>query len=306
MADKTTAKANGRIGLLGNPSDIYGGKVISFTFSNHACACVENTDEFCISGNGHVEKTLEYNGKNDLIKAAIKMLGIQNKSMRVSYSSNIPVGAGLAGSSAIIIATMKALNEHYSLGLDPVQIAELALHAEVDELKWAAGPQDRYVISLGGMVFMDFTGKEYLRMTDPAGKWKRLNVNNFPFFLCLSTYPKTSAAVHNPLRSRFLRGEYQIKERMDEIAALAEQGVAPLEAGDWKKTGELMNQNTLLREALSPHLSVDLKIIKQALEYGAIGAKVAGSGGAVIVLGDDSVMQKMMAHYPCMKPEMVL
>jgi len=294
--------AYGRVGLLGNPSDIYGGKCISFTFSSFAEVEVKDSlEQRVVNGSSNIKS-------HELVDATLAHLGLKDCPIKLSYRSNIPFGHGLSGSSAIIIAILKTLNQHFSLGLNRDQIAESALHIEVDDLKIAAGFQDRYVISHGGVCYMDFAGKEFMRPAevDGFGTVERLPLDTIPFFLALSSQPKSSGTVHNPLREQFLYGgdrAREIKYHMDQIAELAELGKDPLVKADWVKVGELMNRNTSLREQISPHNKLDLDIIDMALSYGALGAKVAGSGGAVVVLSDKlGTIEKMFRTYACLKP----
>ena len=71
-------RAYGRVGLLGNPSDIYGGKCISFTFDRFAEVEIDESKELAIQNNGIVEKSLDYNGNHDLVKATIKRLKLND------------------------------------------------------------------------------------------------------------------------------------------------------------------------------------------------------------------------------------
>ena len=94
---------------------------------------------------------------------------------------------------------------------------------------------------------------------------------------------------------------------MDKIAELAEQGIKPLLKRDWKKIGELMNENNRLRNQLCNYLKSDIHAMEYALACGAYGVKVSGSGGSVIVLCDDKnieeVFRKVNKIYPCLRPE---
>ncbi len=301
--------AYGRIGLLGNPSDIYGGKCISFTFDKSARVEVSECSDLLIKGYGIEERDLDYKGTHSLVKATINKLGLGDRRFALSYDSEIPVGSGLAGSSAIVVATMRAFNEFYNLELDKYKIAELALRVETEELGISAGFQDRYSISFEGVSFMDFSGKEYMRESDPYGKIEKLPVREIPYFLSLGVKPKSSAIVHNPLRERFLVGgldAVRIKDKMDRIAELAVVGRDYLIAGDWHNFGRLMNRNTDLREEISKHSVMDKKMIERAKDLGALGAKVAGSGGAVIVLSEENgIFDGMSREYPCYKPRII-
>lgn len=299
-------RAYGRVGLLGNPSDIYGGKCISFTFDREAEIEINISNELKIEGNGLIENNLDYNGNHDLIKATIKRLKLNDKKLEIKYKTNIPFGSGLSGSTAIVIATMNALNKMFNLNFDKYKIAEEALKVETEELGIAAGFQDRYVISFGGLVYMDFTGKEFMREDDPYGKVEILDIKNIPCFLALSGVSK-KATVHNSLRDRFLSNEIErnkIKTQMDKIAGLALEGKEAILKEDWLKVGELMNNNTRLRNEISPVSEKENLMIKEALDYGALGAKIAGSGGCIVVLSEDEeVFEKMAEKYECFKPK---
>jgi len=261
MDEKISEIAYGRIGLLGNPSDMYGGKCISFTFNNHARVTISDSDKFEIIGADKGEKPhdIDYTGSHRLIKATIRYLNwfdlerkIECFPVRIVYESNIPLGSGLAGSSAIIIAALRVFNKKYNLGMDKYHIAETALHVETDELGISAGFQDRYAISFGGINHFYFSGKEFMRKypEDDYGKVRKLDVKEIPFFLCLGVQPKSSAIVHNPLREEFLRGGLranEIKNHMNKITDLADRGIEPLLKRDWNELGRLMNENSLLR-----------------------------------------------------------
>ncbi len=301
--------AYGRVGLLGNPSDIYGGKCISFTFDKSAKVKIEKSRDLLIKGYDIVERDLDYNGTHKLVKATIKKLNLENRNFSLSYDSDIPVGSGLAGSSAIIIASIRAFNKFFGLELDKYEIAELALRVETEELNISAGFQDRYAISFEGVNYMDFFGKEYMRKNDKYGLIEKLDVSEIPYFLSLGVKPKSSAIVHNLLRERFLSGGLEaqtIKSYMDRIADLTIEGKNYLLRGDWDNLGKLMNKNTDLREEVSTHSNMDKKMINRAKELGSLGAKLAGSGGAVVILSDDKIVfDEMSRDYPCYRPKII-
>ena len=142
-----------RAGLVGNPSDGYHGKTISFTFSNfHATVLIYETPELEILSNSRDESKFEsiedlaadvrlngYYGGIRLLKATIKVFhdycratGVQldERNFTLRYETDIPSRVGLAGSSAIITACLRALMRFYGLRIPkPVQ-ANLILSVE--------------------------------------------------------------------------------------------------------------------------------------------------------------------------------
>jgi glucuronokinase len=174
------------------------------------------------------------------------------------------------------------------------------LRVETDELGIAAGFQDRYAISFEGVNYMDFSGKEFMKLTDNYAKVVPVNIKEMPFFIAADYFRKDSATVHNNLRQRFLNGDKSIKYKMDKIAELAEEGVEHLVKKNWEELGKLMLNNTRLRNELLQPIESDTSMINFALEKGAYGAKLVGSGGAIVVLTDkERVFEEMAKRFQC-------
>ena len=129
-------RAYARAGLVGNPSDGYFGKTISLTLKNFwAEVVLYEWDEIEIvlsqedrSRFRSVTELVQdvrlhgYYGGVRLVKATIKKFvefceqqrwALHDRKFSVRYESNIPRQVGLAGSSAIIVATLRALMDFY-------------------------------------------------------------------------------------------------------------------------------------------------------------------------------------------------
>ncbi|MAG21812.1 MAG: hypothetical protein CL943_00710 [Candidatus Diapherotrites archaeon] len=301
-------KAFARVGLLGNPSDIYGGKGISCTIDKGVELSLKKNHDLVLNSNyeGTEKHNTHYNGKHDLVKACINYLGLQNQPFEITYNSTIPKESGLAGSTAIIMAALRALQGFSGIKLSKYDMAELAMKIETNELGIACGPQDRYIISFQGIAFMDFAGKEFQKEADPFARIEPLDFNEVPFFIACSDLSKKSALVHNDLRNRFLRGENWIKEEMDKLASLCTEGKKCLANQDWKGLGKLMNKNFEFRKKYFTVDEADLEIIETALAEGALGAKLAGSGGAIAILYEnDNAFNVLSEKFNCFKPKIV-
>ena len=156
-----------RVGLIGNPSDGYHGRTIAFTFKNFRAeilmgedstrisfvnreSAFESVHELC----SHIRHHGYYGGIR-LLKATIKRfhdhcnehsIGADfEKKFKVTYTSNIPQQVGLAGSSAIITATFRALMDFYDVSIDQAVLPNLIREVETQELSIPAGLQDRVV-----------------------------------------------------------------------------------------------------------------------------------------------------------------
>ena len=131
------AHAYPRAGVLGNPSDGYGGRVLSLTYSDFQ-ADVELRDEGL-----SVEELLarfESGGSRGIEQLTDAALSRFNKSYPLPSSTkidltartNIPRQVGMSGSSALIIATLKALAERANISVAPRELALLAWDLEAD------------------------------------------------------------------------------------------------------------------------------------------------------------------------------
>ena len=115
---------------------------------------------------------------------------------RVQWRTAIPRHVGLGGSSAIVIATLRATRSLHGIDLPEPELAELALAVEVEDLGIAAGLQDRVAQAYGGLTFMEFA--------PGAGEtaYERLDPSLLPPLLVAwqSSAAAESGSVHAPLR----------------------------------------------------------------------------------------------------------
>src|SRR4051812_44894993 len=174
-----TTHAYARAGLIGNPSDGYFGKTISFLIRNFkVTAHLWESPHFeILTSHGDLGrfdsvtdflrdvKLHGYYGGMRLIKAAIKRFNdycrhndieLKHRNFTVSFTSDIPRLVGLSGSSAIVTAMYRALMQFYEVKIPKETLPTLILATEKDELGISAGLQDRVIQVYEGMVYMDF------------------------------------------------------------------------------------------------------------------------------------------------------
>src|SRR5512141_2499958 len=153
----TRKRAYARAGLLGNPSDGYNGKTISISVRNFWAEVVlyewdsvdivlaeDDRDRFSSVHDLARDVRLHgYYGGIRMIKATIKRfvdycdrqdIALHERNFSVRYATNIPRQVGMAGSSAIIVATLRCLMEFYGVEL-PLEVQpSFVLSIERDEL----------------------------------------------------------------------------------------------------------------------------------------------------------------------------
>ena len=309
-----TKRAYPRGGLVGNPSDGYFGKTIALSFRNfHAEVVLYETPALEILPNTRdhsrfrsIEaladdvKLYGYYGGIRLVKAAIRCffrycsktgVTLHDRNFTVKYHSTIPHLVGLAGSSAIITACMRALMAFYGVSIPKPVLANLILSVECDELGISAGLQDRVAQVYQGMVYMDFDRD--LMQTRGYGRYDTLDTAGLPplYIAYRSDLSQGSEVFHNNIRGRFERGDSDVVDAMLFWADLTDQVRRLLEAGQGDRIGTLLNANFDRRRELYEISEGNLQMIDTARGLGA-SAKFTGSGGAIIGTYEDEAMFK--------------
>ena len=293
-----------RAGLVGNPSDGYYGKTIAFLFKNFAAEVVlwespeleilpNSRDGSKFDSIHHLAEdvsTFGYYGGIRLLKATIKRfyeycqennVTIQERNFTLRYCSNIPHHVGLAGSSAIVTAALRALCEFYGVVIPKPITPNLILSVEKDELHISAGLQDRVIQTYEGMAYMDFDREVMARQG--YGLYESLDTALLPplYIAYDARMAEGSEVFHNDIRERFNRGEAEVVEAMHFWADLTEQAKAALIAGDRDKLHDLMNANFDRRLRIYKISQRNIAMIQAARACGA-SAKFTGSGGAIV------------------------
>lgn len=311
------AKAHPRAGMVGNPSDGYHGKTISFIIRNFAAeVTLYETPELEILPNSRDLSTFNsismladdvrqhgYYGGLRLLKATIKRfytycqennLALHNRNFTIRYNTNIPTQVGLAGSSAIITACLRALMQFYEITIPkPIQ-PNLILSVESKELGIPAGLQDRVVQVYEGLVYMDFAKDHFDRQGH--GEYIELNPSLLPplFVAFRSNLSEGTEVFHNDIRGRFERGEPAVVNAMKYWADLTDQVRELLLSRKAEKIGELMNKNFDKRREIYRISEGNLHMVDAARSVGA-SATFTGSGGAIVgTYKDEDMYQRLV------------
>jgi glucuronokinase len=305
-----------RAGLLGNPSDGYFGRTLSVVLRNfRATVTLQESSKLRIESDAHGDGVFSsiatlvesvsrqgYYGGARLVTAAIKTFAdhcdrcdvvLPSQNFTARYQSSIPRQVGLAGSSAIVTAALRALMEFFSIDIAREQQANLILAAETNELGITAGLQDRVAQVYDGLVYMDFAKDVMERLGH--GAYEQLDPHVLPsMFVAHQTRPtKMSGLVLHDVKHRWERGDAVVLETLDRIAALATHGREALLNGHHEEFASLMNENFDLRRRIMRIDERDLAMVETARSLGA-SAKLTGSGGAIIgVLGGDTMKERL-------------
>ena len=309
-------RAFARAGLLGNPSDGYYGKTISIIVRNFgAHISLYETPELQIEPMDqdlNIYKNIHdlvesvnltgYYGASRLVKAAIKkfaeyciehQIKFNGKNFTIRYHSSIPRQVGLAGSSAIVTATFRALMKFYNVNIPHEILPSIILATEVEELGINAGLQDRVIQVYEGCVYMDFNRK-YLDKKG-YGIYEKIDPKLLPnIYIAYKTdLGKVSGTVFNDLRSRYDKGDEQVHRSLNRIASLAEEGKALIMNKNYRQLSNLINENFDERSRIMNISDSNRELVETARNCGA-SAKFTGSGGSIIGIYENNDMLKKL------------
>lgn len=310
--DIIRTRAYARAGLVGNPSDGYFGKTISFTFSNFYAEVVmypsqhlellpSLRDRSLYSSMEAMVQSIQqygYYGGIRLLQASLKRfvefcrkngIELDSRNFSMRYFTNIPSHVGMAGSSAIITACFKALMKFYGIKIPREQLAAVVLSVEADELGIGAGLQDRVAQVYQGLTYMDFN--QSLMEHQGFGNYESLSHSQLKnvYVAYKQELSEGSEVFHNDLRARFDSSEPAVVQAMEQWASLAEEVREKLEHGDQQSIGPLLDANFDLRKKLCRIHPDNLEMVAVARSTGA-SAKFTGSGGAIVGTYADAAM----------------
>lgn len=234
------------------------------------------------------------------VRAARKVLEMmEGTGFRIQYDTNVPRQVGLAGSSCIASAALKALLQFYGVHDCPyflplAQRPTFVLDVEAKELNINAGLMDRVAQVFEGLIEMDFTNPAETERNGHA-VYKRHPVSCLPtLLLAIALDPSDSGKIHATVRQRFADRDPEVLDAVKEWVRLVDESVAAItqmQAGTISKQESdsriraLMDQNFDLRRKLYGDRCLgwkNLKMVEIARKHKA-AAKFPGSGGAVLI-----------------------
>ena len=316
---KITVKAPGRICLFGDHQDYLELPIIACAIDRYITFSGEpiDFDTFLIhmpdlkkSIEVRFRESIQNPSKGNFLEAALKRVAhygcVPNQGYNITIRGDIPINAGLSSSSAVVVAWVQWLLATFgcSQEITPLLIAQIAYEAEVLEQNAPGGKMDQYTSALGNILYLETNEKSYFESLGNAIDGLLIGVSGIP---------KDTLGVLGDLRGNALRAIAKVQKTNPSFnlltatltdyetnkTLLTSEEVPFFYAAiknhlitqevlfcfrekqlNYKKIGTLMTaHHNVLKESL--HLTVPRidAIISAALEAGAYGAKIVGSGG---------------------------
>ena len=213
--------------------------------------------------------------------------------LEIETHSESPAGAGISGSSALMIATTAALAHFTGRKLGLEQIREIAQNVEAQLIRVPTGCQDYYPALYGGVsaIHLDPDGihHEAVRVA-PEELDSR-------FVLAYTGAPRQSGINNWEVFKAHINGNRKIFRNFERIAEIARAMHDALALADWNNVARLLREEWKLRKTNAPRITTPLieKLIKAATASGAQAAKVcgAGGGGCVVFLTEPEARERV-------------
>lgn len=283
-----------RISFCGGGTDVppypqeRGGIVLSTTIDKYAYATLIPAEgegltvrslDYNVIAKFDTPSDLLYNGELDLVKAALKWMGI-NGGCRLFLHSDAPPGSGLGSSSTMAVALVGLLQRYQKRPMTAYEVAEAAYIIERKELGIQGGMQDQYAATFGGFNLIEFNPGSVivnpLRISPDT-----LNELQYHLVLCYTGRTRLSANILRDQVESYIQKKEDVMAALDQMKKLTIEMKNALLTGRLDDFGLLMHdtwtqKKKLARQITNPEIE---KMYKTALETGALGGKILGAGG---------------------------
>ncbi|MGH9660555.1 MAG: GHMP kinase, partial [Bryobacteraceae bacterium] len=197
-----------------------------------------------------------------------------------------PAGAGISGSSTLIIAVATALNRLTGAGYSLEKLREISQNIEAQIIRVPTGAQDYYPAMYGGVSAIELGPRGVERKAIPVDPGEL----NERIVLAYTGVPRNSGINNWEVTKAHIDGDRQVHRNFDRIASIAHAMRGALERADWTEAGRLLREEWSHRRRNAPGISTPLidRLVASTRRAGASGAKAcgAGGGGCVIFLAE--------------------
>jgi D-glycero-alpha-D-manno-heptose-7-phosphate kinase len=193
-----------------------------------------------------------------------------------------PAGAGISGSSALMVAVAAALARFTGRKMDREALRQVAQNVEAQVIGVPTGCQDYYPALYGGVsaIWLEVEGVRHETLAVAPEEMDRR------FLLAYTGAPRQSGINNWEVFQRHIGGDARVVRNFQSIAQIAQAMRQALVASAWSEVARLLREEWKLRRANYPGISTPLidRLMAAARRHGAEAAKVCGAGGGGCVL----------------------
>ncbi len=208
-------------------------------------------------------------------------------------TSESPAGAGIAGSSALMIATTSALARFTGRKIDKESVRQIAQNIEAQIINVPTGCQDYYPALYGGAsaVRLDVDGIHREALPVAAADIEKR------FLIVYTGAPRQSGINNWEVFKAHIDGDKKVVRNFEQISQIAQCMYRAIVKADWDEVARLLQQEWKLRRSNYKGISTPLidKLTQAAQRNGGRAAKVcgAGGGGCVVFMVHEDAKQRV-------------
>src|SRR5215813_3589881 len=229
------------------------------------------------------------------IAARLLQFFAPKEGLLIETDSESPAGAGISGSSALMIATTAALARFTDRNLSLEQMRVIAQNVEAQIIEVPTGCQDYYPALYGGVSAIRLDADGIHREAVPILPEEIES----RFVLAYTGAPRKSGINNWEVFKAHIEGDKRVSRNFERIATIARAMHQALVLGDWDNVARLLRDEWKLRRTNAPGITTPLidKLIAVAAKNGGLAAKVcgAGGGGCVIFLVEKGAASRVAA-----------
>lgn len=208
-------------------------------------------------------------------------------------TSESPAGAGIAGSSALMIATTGALAHYTGRGMDREEMRVLAQNVEAQLINVPTGCQDYYSALYGGVSAIHLDTDRVRRAALPVAA-EDIEAR---FLLVYTGAPRASGINNWEVFKAHIDGDRKVVSNFERMAQISRAMHAALSQADWDQAARLLQEEWKFRKSNYKRISTPLidKLVSVAAKNGGRAAKVcgAGGGGCVVFMVKEEAKQRV-------------
>jgi D-glycero-alpha-D-manno-heptose-7-phosphate kinase len=224
--------------------------------------------------------------KHELIREALKLVGIDG-GIEITSISDIPSeGTGLGSSSTYTVGLLSALYAYAGRHVGAERLAHEACEIEIERCGKPIGKQDQYIAAYGGLQYIRFNPDESVYV-DPVtcGREVKQRLQERLMLFYMGTFPRSARDILAEQKAS-TEANPIVRHSLQNIVALADRMRECLLRGELDSVGGILHEGWSEKKKLAASISSN-RIdgwYECALKHGASGGKVLGAGGGGFLL----------------------
>ncbi len=270
------SSAPGKLMLFGEHAVVYNFPCIVTAVESRIYTKVEKAQEFKVDA----PQVKDLRFVEETVKVFCKKYNVNNKILIKTYS-DFSSKFGLGSSSAVTVALIYALSKLHNIEISKREIFDLG-YKVVLNIQGVGSGFDIAAATYGKTTYFVTGGKEI----------EPLSVKSLSLVIGYSGVKADTATIVKELKLKMIDEKTEIFAIFEKMKVIVEEAKIKLVNSDWKRTGELMNENHKLLQELGVSTEKLDAMCSVAVSAGAYGAKLSGAGGGdcmISLVFDDKI-----------------